>query len=132
MLKKNFRNYIEEAVRDQYQKIDKKQNSIITLREKINNFDRFLEVYSNEPKYKNEINKFYSKLEKMVCDEEKISFKQFDILDTIIEIIAQIKNIKLNNSNNYEALKVLNIITNNEIYENLKLNLKNAEKIEKY
>lgn len=132
MLKKNFRNYIEEAVRDQYQKIDKKQNSIITLREKINNFDRFLEVYSNEPKYKNEINKFYSELEKMVCDEEKISFKQFDILDTIIEIIAQIKNIKLNNSNNYEALKALNIITNNEIYENLKLNLKNPEEIEKY
>lgn len=34
MLKKNFKNYIEEAVRDKYQKMDKSQSNVITLREK--------------------------------------------------------------------------------------------------
>ena len=87
MLKKNFRNYIEEAVRDQYQKIDKKQNSIITLREKINNFDRFLDVYSKNNRYTKDIENFYFDLENMVLDEGKMSSKTSNLLNTILEIL---------------------------------------------
>ena len=87
MLKKNLKNYIEEAVRDKYQKIDKSQSNVITLREKINNFDRFLDVYIKDETYGNYIEKFYLELEKMVCDEEKMSFKQGVIIDEFLKIL---------------------------------------------
>lgn len=132
MLKKNFKNYIEEAVRDKYQKIDKSQSNVITLREKINNFDRFLDVYIKDETYGNYIEKFYLELEKMVCDEEKMSFKQGVIIDEFLKILASSRNISLDSTNNLENLRTLNIITNDEMLEDIKLYFNDKTSLEKY
>ena len=132
MLKKNFKNYIEEAVRDKYQKIDKSQSNVITLREKINNFDRFLDVYIKDETYGNYIEKFYLELEKMVCDEEKMSFKQCVIIDEFLKILASSRNIRLDSTNNLENLRTLNIITNDEMLEDIKLYFNDKTSLEKY
>ena len=132
MLKKNFKNYIEEAVRDKYQKIDKSQSNVITLREKINNFDRFLDVYIKDETYGNYIEKFYLELEKMVCDEEKMSFKQGVIIDEILKILASSKNISLDSIDNLENLRTLDIITNDEMLEDIKLYFNDKTSLEKY
>ena len=76
MLKKTFKNYILEIVKDKYQKIDK--NFLSKTREKINNFDRFLDVYSEDEAYKDKLNTFYLELSKMVLDEETISLKVYE------------------------------------------------------
>ena len=132
MLKKNLKNYIEEAVRDKYQKIDKSQSNVITLREKINNFDRFLDVYIKDETYGNYIEKFYLELEKMVCDEEKMSFKQGVIIDEFLKILASSRNIRLDSTNNLENLRTLNIITNDEMLEDIKLYFNDKTSLEKY
>ena len=132
MLKKNLKNYIEEAVRDKYQKIDKSQSNVITLREKINNFDRFLDVYIKDETYGNYIEKFYLELEKMVCDEEKMSFKQGVIIDEFLKILASSRNISLDSTNNLENLRTLNIITNDEMLEDIKLYFNDKTSLEKY
>lgn len=133
MLKKSFKNYIEEAVRDQYKRIDNSPNNIAILREKINNFDRFLDVYSKNDKYAKDIENFYFDLENIVLDEGKISSKTSNFLNTILEIIFDVKgHTKLDSTdnktaegttflNNMQILKDLNIITDNKSLQDLKL-----------
>lgn len=133
MLKKSFKNYIEEAVRDQYKRIDNSPDNIAILKEKINNFDRFLDVYSKNNKYAKDIENFYSDLENMVLDEGKISSKTSNLLNTILEILFDVKGYtKLDSTdnktfegttflNNMQILKDLNIITNNKSLQDLKL-----------
>lgn len=133
MLKKSFKNYIEEAVRDQYKRIDNSPDNIAILKEKINNFDRFLDVYSKNNKYAKDIENFYSDLENMVLDEGKISSRTSNLLNTILEILFDVKGYtKLDSTdnktfegttflNNMQILKDLNIITNNKSLQDLKL-----------
>lgn len=133
MLKKSFKNYIEEAVRDQYKRIDNSSDNIAILKEKINNFDRFLDVYSKNNKYAKDIENFYSDLENMVLDEGKISSKTSNLLNTILETLFDVKGYTKLNSidsktsegvtflNNMQILKDLNIITNNKSLQDLKL-----------
>ena len=85
MLKKTFKNYILEIVKDKYQKIDK--NFLSKTREKINNFDRFLDVYSEDEAYKDKLNTFYLELSKMVLDEETISLNKINFIDIFIDIL---------------------------------------------
>lgn len=133
MLKKSFKNYIEEAVRDQYKRIDNSPDNIAILKEKINNFDRFLDVYSKNNKYAKDIENFYSDLENMVLDEGKISSKTSNLLNTILETLFDVKGYTKLDSidsktseeatflNNMQILKDLNIITNNKSLQDLKL-----------
>ena len=133
MLKKSFKNYIEEAVRDQYKRIDNSPDNIAILKEKINNFDRFLDVYSKNNKYAKDIENFYSDLENMVLDEGKISSRTSNLLNTILETLFDVKGYTKLDSidsktseeatflNNMQILKDLNIITNNKSLQDLKL-----------
>lgn len=124
---------MEEAVRDQYKSMDDSQNNILVLREKINNFDRFLEVYSQKPLYKEQIDKFYAELERMILDEEKISFYQAEILDMLIDIIAKVKGITIDNlSDNLARLRSLNIIPEEEMLETIRGYASNLNDIENY
>ena len=143
MLKKRFKNYIEEAVRDQYKRIDNNPNNILILREKINNFDRFLDVYSKNNKYSKDIENFYLDLENAVLDEGKISSKTSNFLNTILEILFDVKtHAKLDSTgnkiaeeatflNNMQILKDLNIITDNKSLQDLKLQFEKWEEGEK-
>ena len=133
MLKKSFKNYIEEAVRDQYKRIDNSPDNIAILKEKINNFDRFLDVYSKNNKYAKDIENFYSDLENMALDEGKISSRTSNLLNTILETLFDVKGYTKLDSidsktseeatflNNMQILKDLNIITNNKSLQDLKL-----------
>lgn len=124
---------MEEAVRDQYKSMDDSQNNILVLREKINNFDRFLEVYSQKPLYKEQIDKFYAELERMILDEEKISFYQAEILNVFIDILAKVKGIELESlSDNLACLRRLNVIPNDEILAAIRSYASNLNEIEQY
>lgn len=124
---------MEEAVRDQYKSMDDSQNNILVLREKINNFDRFLEVYSQKPLYKEQIDKFYAELERMILDEEKISFYQAEILNVFIDILAKVKGIELESlSDNLACLRRLNVIPNDEILAAIRSYASNLNEIEPY
>ena len=139
MLKKSFKNYIEEAVRDQYKRIDNSPDNIAILKEKINNFDRFLDVNSRTITMQRH-RKFYSDLENMALDEGKISSRTSTLLNTILETLFDVKGYTQLDSidsktseeatflNNMQILKDLNIITNNKSLQDLKLQFEQMDR----
>lgn len=122
MLKKTFKNYILEIVKDKYQKIDK--NFLSKTREKINNFDRFLDVYSEDEDYKDKLNTFYLELSKMVLDEETISLNKINFIDIFMDILCINKEVDKQEFSfdwTLEILNKLNLIKDN-IYKNININ----------
>lgn len=122
MLKKTFKNYILEIVKDKYQKIDK--NFLSKTREKINNFDRFLDVYSEDEAYKDKLNTFYLELSKMVLDEETISLNKINFIDIFIDILCINKGADKQEFSFDWALEILNKLNliKDNIYKNININ----------
>ena len=122
MLKKTFKNYILEIVKDKYQKIDK--NFLSKTREKINNFDRFLDVYSEDEAYKDKLNTFYLELSKMVLDEETISLNKINFIDIFIDILCINKGVDKQEFSFDWALEILNKLNliKDNIYKNININ----------
>lgn len=122
MLKKTFKNYILEIVKDKYQKIDK--NFLSKTREKINNFDRFLDVYSEDEAYKDKLNTFYLELSKMVLDEKTISLNKINFLDIFIDILCINKGVDKQEFSFDWALEILNKLNliKDNIYKNININ----------
>ena len=93
MLSENAKIYIEETVNEQYSKIDKKENSNIVLRRKIELFDKFLQINLDE--HRNLIETMVNEIERVAIEKGMISFNKVAKLDEIIDIVFKIKEIDI-------------------------------------
>lgn len=120
MLSIGAKRYIEDTVKEQYQTIDTKETSNITLKRKIGNFDRFLEIYKKHPKYQEIIEPMVEEIERVAVEQGMLSFYKVAKIETILDIVLDIKKIEINENNHkIEAFKALKIINDNQIFEQI-------------
>ena len=90
MLSIEAKRYIEGNVKTQYQEIDKRENNNITLRKKIENFDRFLDLYSKKPQYKDDLEPMIEEIERVAREQGMMSFYKVAKIDTVFNILSEI------------------------------------------
>ena len=120
MLSIEAKRYIEGNVKTQYQEIDKRENNNITLRKKIENFDRFLDLYSKKPQYKDDLEPMIEEIERVAREQGMMSFYKVAKIDTILNILSEIFNIRISeNQNKAEILKELEIIKDSKLFDEI-------------
>ena len=120
MLSIEAKRYIEGNVKTQYQEIDKRENNNITLRKKIENFDRFLDLYSKKPQYKDDLEPMIEEIERVAREQGMMSFYKVAKIDTLLNILSEIFNIRISeNQNKAEILKELEIIKDSKLFNEI-------------
>ena len=120
MLSIEAKRYIEGNVKTQYQEIDKRENNNITLRKKIENFDRFLDLYSKKPQYKDDLEPMIEEIERVAREQGMMSFYKVAKIDTVFNILSEIFNIRISeNQNKAEILKELEIIKDSKLFDEI-------------
>lgn len=118
MLSIGAKKYIEDNVKEQHQELNKQSNSQILLKNKILNFDRLLEIYSNKSEYKEQILQIVEEIENVTRDGKMLSFYKVAKVDLIINIVMEILNGKEKTYNKKDALKELSLINEDRLFEN--------------
>lgn len=120
MLSLVAKRYIQDNVEGQYQDIDKKENSNITLRRKIANFDRFLELYKKHPQYKDTIEPLVEEIERVAKEQGMMSFYKVAKIETIFDILSEILNIEISEANHkIEIFKKMEIIKDDKLFDEI-------------
>ena len=119
MLSDKSINKIKECIQVQYLE-QNYSNTIDKMMEKIQNFKRFLEVFSEDSRFSENIKNFESELENVSINGGRLNLNIISNFEYIMDIIIEEKNIVVNPKNHkIDFFKKLKIINNDEIFNNV-------------
>lgn len=95
MLSIGAKKYLEDSVKEQFQELNKNENSNLSLSRKINALDKFFEVYKENPKYKETIESLVEEIERVAREEGMISFYKIAKVEMFFDILAELKKIDI-------------------------------------
>ena len=95
MLSIGAKRYIEDSVKEQFQELNKNENSNLILNRKIANLDKFFEVSKENPKYKETIETLVEEIERVSREEGMISFYKIAKLEVFWDLLLELKKIQV-------------------------------------